>query len=150
MKIEVRNININQSLSEETYAYTATVYVDGVKAFAARNSGTGGADRYDKLPGYGGPSLEEIIALQAEILERVADKVKPGGRLVYATCSLFSEENEKQVEGFLSRHPEYTVLPLQSIWEGVGDAPCDGDFLRLTPEKHATDGFFAAVLQRNA
>lgn len=95
-----------------------------------------------------GPSLEEIIALQTEILDRVADKVKPGGRLVYATCSLFPEENEKQVEAFMVRHAGYRVMPLAEVWEGVGSPPCEGDFLRLFPKDHATDGFFAAVLMR--
>lgn len=92
-----------------------------------------------------GPGLEEIMGMQSEILDRVADKVKPGGRLVYATCSLFPEENEKQVEVFLSRHPEYRVLPLD---QAVENAPNAGPYLRLLPRDHATDGFFAAVLIR--
>lgn len=94
-----------------------------------------------------GPSLDEIKDMQADILERVADKVKPGGRLVYATCSLFEEENEKQVEAFLANHPEFKILPLQDNWP-FGDFPCDGPYLRLTPHKHNTDGFFAAALIR--
>jgi 16S rRNA (cytosine967-C5)-methyltransferase len=94
-----------------------------------------------------GPELEEIKAMQSEILDRVADKVKPGGRLVYATCSLFPEENEQQVEKFLSSHPEYTVLPLSKAWEW-GAPPCEDPYLRLTPAAHDTDGFFAAILIR--
>lgn len=97
-----------------------------------------------------GPSLEEILASQADILERVADKVKPGGRLVYATCSLFPEENERQVESFLEKHPEYSILPLAEVWEGdKASIPCDGHYLRLFPATHGTDGFFAAVLKRS-
>lgn len=97
-----------------------------------------------------GPTLEEIIELQAEILGRVADKVKPGGRLVYATCSLFEEENEKQVEAFLAQNPDYSLLPVSEIWpSSAGKCPVSGDFLRLTPKDHETDGFFTAVLQRN-
>lgn len=96
-----------------------------------------------------GPTLEEIIVMQAEILDRVADKVKPGGRLVYATCSLFREENEDQIASFLSRHPDYKILPLKQAWEGDPDRiPNDGDFLRLYPAAHGTDGFFAAILQK--
>ncbi len=96
-----------------------------------------------------GPSLEEIMASQAEILDRVADKVKPGGRLVYATCSLFPEENERQVEAFLARHPDYEVLPLAQAWEGdASRIPCEGPYMRLFPKDHGTDGFFAAVLKR--
>lgn len=96
-----------------------------------------------------GPSLEEIMASQSEILDRVADKVKAGGRLVYATCSLFPEENEKQVESFLARHSDYAVLPLGEAWEGDKSAiPCEGPYLRLFPAIHGTDGFFAAVLRR--
>lgn len=96
-----------------------------------------------------GPSLEEIIQMQAEILEKVADKVKPGGRLVYATCSLFTEENEGQVEAFIKRHPEYKVMPLSDAWLGDKDClPNSGSFLRLFPKDHGTDGFFSAVLQK--
>jgi 16S rRNA (cytosine967-C5)-methyltransferase len=96
-----------------------------------------------------GPSLEEILAIQKEILARVTDKVKPGGRLVYATCSLFEEENEKQVADFLAENPDYKVLPLPQIWpESAGECPVSGGYLRLTPRDHETDGFFTAVLQR--
>lgn len=96
-----------------------------------------------------GPSLEEILATQADILERVADKVKPGGRLVYATCSFFAEENESQIEKFLAAHADYTVLPIaQAMPENVR-IPCDGPYLRLSPADHNTDGFFTAVLIRS-
>lgn len=96
-----------------------------------------------------GPKLDEIITMQAEILDKVADKVKSGGRLVYATCSLFREENEDQVAAFLSRHPDYKIMPLRLALEGADTAiPCEGDFMRLNPLDHSTDGFFAAVLQR--
>lgn len=93
-----------------------------------------------------GPSLEEITVMQAEILDKVADKVKTGGRLVYATCSLFPEENELQVEAFLSRHSGYKVLPMAEALESGAGVPNDGPYLRLFPRDHATDGFFAAVL----
>lgn len=100
-----------------------------------------------------GPNLEEITTLQAEILERVSDKVKIGGRLVYATCSLFAEENEQQIEKFLKAHSNYKVLPVPDIWPenadgGANDCPVSTDFLRLTPKNHQTDGFFTAVLER--
>lgn len=96
-----------------------------------------------------GPSLDEIRAMQTDILDRVADKVKIGGRLVYATCSLFPEENEEQVKGFLERHPDYEVLPLSKGWTGDKSMiPCADPYLRLFPKDHGTDGFFAAILQR--
>jgi len=97
-----------------------------------------------------GPSLEEIKVMQAEILERVADKVKVGGRLVYATCSLFAEENEDQVAKFLAEHDEYKVIPVHEAWDGAyGECPVSGDYMRLTPKDHSTDGFFTAVLERH-
>lgn len=96
-----------------------------------------------------GPALEEIMTMQSEILDRVADKVKPGGRLVYATCSLFPEENELQVEGFLTRHPDYKVLPLPEALDVGQTPPNEGPYLRLFPKDHATDGFFAAVLVKS-
>jgi 16S rRNA (cytosine967-C5)-methyltransferase len=94
-----------------------------------------------------GPSFEEILELQSSILDRVADKVKPGGRLVYATCSLFREENEGQVEAFLARHEGFSVLPVAEAMQGALHIPaCEGPYMRLFPSVHGTDGFFAAVL----
>lgn len=95
-----------------------------------------------------GPSLEELVAVQADILERVAHVVKGGGRLVYATCSLLPEENEQQVEKFLSAHPEYELAELKNVWPEGNRVPCDGKYMRLTPKRHGTDGFFAAILLR--
>lgn len=96
-----------------------------------------------------GPSLDEIKVMQEEIMERVADKVKVGGRLVYATCSLFKEENEEQVDKFLASHPEYEVLPLSKVWqEEWGKHPGSEPYLRLSPFQSGTDGFFSAILQR--
>jgi 16S rRNA (cytosine967-C5)-methyltransferase len=96
-----------------------------------------------------GPSIDEIKQMQEDIMERVADKVKVGGRLVYATCSLFKEENEEQVDKFLASHPEYEVLPLSKVWqEEWGKYPGSELYLRLSPLQSETDGFFAAVLQR--
>jgi 16S rRNA (cytosine967-C5)-methyltransferase len=95
-----------------------------------------------------GPSLEELIAVQADILERVAGVVKEGGRLVYATCSLLPEENEQQIEKFLSTHPDYELADLKSVWPEGCTPPNEGKYMRLTPKRHGTDGFFAAILLR--
>ena len=97
-----------------------------------------------------GPSLEALLPVQADILERVAGVVKEGGRLVYATCSLLPEENERQIEAFLSRHPEYELADLDAVWPEGSKVPCEGKYMRLTPKRHNTDGFFAAVMIRKA
>lgn len=90
-----------------------------------------------------GPSLAELLPVQAEILEKIAKCVKPGGKLVYATCSLLPEENEKQVEKFLAAHSEFSVVT------APGDISGGGPYMRLTPRRHNTDGFFAAILTRS-
>ncbi len=97
-----------------------------------------------------GPSIDEIKQSQAEILERVADKVKIGGRLVYATCSLFEEENEDQINKFLSNHPEYQLVRITDLWPDHPESqnPVDAEFMRLTPKNNQTDGFFTAILER--
>lgn len=87
-----------------------------------------------------GPPLEDLIRTQSDILDKIAKTVKPGGMLVYATCSLLPEENEKQAEAFLKRHPEFSTRPPPNI----ADSCLSGPFLRLTPHRHNTDGFFAA------
>ena len=97
-----------------------------------------------------GPGLEQLVPLQANILDSAARLVKPGGRLVYATCSLLPEENENQIAAFLETHPDFTVKPVAEVWaeENAGPVPAEGPYLRLSPGKHDTDGFFAAVLER--
>ncbi|WP_076484273.1 RsmB/NOP family class I SAM-dependent RNA methyltransferase [Rhodobacter aestuarii] len=93
--------------------------------------------------------LEGLVALQGRILASAARLVKPGGRLVYATCALLPEENEGQVAAFLVTHPMFSVVPLcEAAPELTGSA--HPDYLSLTPARHGTDGFFAAVLQRAA
>ena len=92
--------------------------------------------------------LNELVGKQAAILDAASRLVKPGGRLIYATCSLLPAENEDQVQGFVVRHPEFAVTPLAEAWTLPGSPPCEGAFLSLTPLRHGTDGFFAAVLTR--
>lgn len=99
--------------------------------------------------------MAELLVTQAEILDKVAGVVKPGGRLVYATCSLLPAENEDQIEKFLKKHPEFVVLPVAEAWPKAENpdsqiaAPDLGDpYMRLSPLRHNTDGFFAAILQR--
>jgi 16S rRNA (cytosine967-C5)-methyltransferase len=90
--------------------------------------------------------------LQLGILRRALALVAPGGRLVYATCSLLREENEAQIEAFLEAHVDFKLVPLDSVWaEAIGTPrPDDAEaaMLSLTPAQHGTDGFFAAVLER--
>jgi 16S rRNA (cytosine967-C5)-methyltransferase len=96
-------------------------------------------------------NLEELTALQDAILARASHFVKPGGRLVYATCSLLRQENDERVEHFLGANPAFTLIDARDIWREVAsrDWPCGEEgVLRLSPAKHGTDGFFAAVLKR--
>ncbi len=91
--------------------------------------------------------------MQREVLQTAADLVKPGGRLIYATCSLLEEENEAQVEAFLQRHTEFAQLPIGNVWGALlpeVNCPAEGPHLLLTPRRHGTDGFFVSVLERRA
>lgn len=93
--------------------------------------------------------LGNLVALQTRILASAARLVKPGGRLVYATCSVLSEENEAQVAAFLAAHPAFRVVSLpEAAPDLTGLAPAE--HLSLTPARHGTDGFFASVLRREA
>ena len=96
--------------------------------------------------------LAELTALQAEILDSAQRLVKPGGRLIYVTCSLLAEENEQQVAHFLASHPAFSPLPVGPVWRAVigTEAPAEGEMLRLTPARHGTDGFFVALFERTA
>ena len=94
--------------------------------------------------------LAELEALQGDILDQAAKLVKPGGRLIYATCSLLPAENETRIERFRAAHPEFDLKPVPALWAELLPGPCpvDGPYLRLDPAHHETDGFFAAVLER--
>jgi 16S rRNA (cytosine967-C5)-methyltransferase len=94
--------------------------------------------------------LAELLPKQVAILDQAASLVRSGGRLVYATCSLLFAENEAQVSAFLTRHSDFTLIPLAAAWPFSAAPPNVGDFLALTPARHGTDGFFAAVLERGA
>jgi len=83
---------------------------------------------------------------QDSVMEDASTFVKPGGRMVYVTCSLLTEENEDRVAAFLDRHPEFTARPI--ALDGVTHVTPEG-YLRLTPHRAGTDGFFAAVLERS-
>jgi 16S rRNA (cytosine967-C5)-methyltransferase len=93
-------------------------------------------------------TVVEMRAKQASILRAAATLVKPGGRLVYATCSLLSEENEDIVASFLGDHPEFSALNCSELLKQHGIAAEAGEYLRLWPHIHGTDGFFAAVMER--
>ena len=92
--------------------------------------------------------LAELVPKQAMILDTAQTLVRKGGRLIYATCSLLPDENEHQVAAFLVRHPDFSLVPLSRAWPLDAPAPCLDENLSLTPARHGTDGFFAAVLER--
>ena len=94
--------------------------------------------------------LAELVERQRAILDSAARLVKPGGRLIYATCSLLREENEAQAEAFLDTHPDFALYPAARAWAEVigGPSPAGEDYLRLTPAQHGTDGFFVALFER--
>lgn len=98
-------------------------------------------------------SVAELRVKQAAILDSAARLVKPGGRLVYATCSLLEAENEEIAQAFSeARSADFAVLPAEDALgrARVADAGSlvRGDFLRLWPHRHGTDGFFAAIWER--
>ncbi len=92
--------------------------------------------------------LLELNAKQIAILSGAARLVKAGGRLVYATCSLLDEENEAIVTQFLASNEDFSVVPMKDILAEQKIELEMQDFLKLLPQKHQTDGFFAAVLER--
>ena len=91
--------------------------------------------------------LVELPRTQRSILERFAPLVRPGGRLIYATCSLFGPENDAVVRGFLADHPGFSH-ETPAFDPPRDETLVDRGCLRTRPDLHGTDGFFAAVLRR--
>ncbi|AHK43116.1 Fmu (Sun) domain protein [Ensifer adhaerens OV14] len=101
-------------------------------------------------------NLEERISQQEEALASAAQFVRPGGHLIYVTCSVLPEENEAQVYGFCEDNPEFEILSAADIWAGLfgTDKPqpwsADMKTVTLTPASTGTDGFFFCLMQRKA
>ena len=98
--------------------------------------------------------LDEHIADQRTVLHNAAKIVKPGGQLIYATCSLLAQENEDQIAWFLNEHKNFKALPVGQIWNATtGIAAPPGatrtGSLLLSPASTGTDGFYCAVLGKN-
>ena len=99
-------------------------------------------------------AITELRAKQTAILQNAARLLKPGGRLVYATCSILREENEDIAEAFSAANSDFQILDVAPLLTHAGveqaDSLCSGPFLRLWPHRHQTDGFFAAAWQKAA
>ncbi len=94
-------------------------------------------------------SVAELTQKQTAILRSAAKLLKPGGRLVYATCSLLTEENEAVVETVLAEG-QFTLVPVNELLAQSKIDLDTGPMLKMSPAMHGTDGFFAAVLVKNA
>lgn len=99
-------------------------------------------------------ALEKRLQEQRDVLDEAIQYVKPGGRLVYVTCSILPEENVDQVAGLLERHGNFELASWKDVWRQQLDkeVKCSADgndnTLLLTPGTHGTDGFFVAVVFR--
>jgi len=103
--------------------------------------------------------VERLHALQVQILGRAAELVKPGGRLVFVTCSMLRGENEATADAFEENHPVFSPVPVAEALKAANltdaarerlGALAEGHRLRLSPASTGTDGFFAAVYERTA
>jgi 16S rRNA (cytosine967-C5)-methyltransferase len=95
-------------------------------------------------------SVDELAVKQKAILRAAASLLRPGGRLVYATCSVLAQENRAVVDEFLAMHPDYKKIDCREALDDSHVALDCGEYLELRPQIHDTDAFFAAVLQKNA
>jgi 16S rRNA (cytosine967-C5)-methyltransferase len=93
-------------------------------------------------------AVAELVMKQQAILSSAATLVKPGGRLVYSTCSVLPDENEDVVDAFLAAHPEFAVGNAAAALARAGIALDTGQALNLLPQIHGCDGFYAALLER--
>jgi 16S rRNA (cytosine967-C5)-methyltransferase len=94
-------------------------------------------------------TVDAFPARQLGLLVTYAPLTAVGGRLIYATCTVDREENERVIERFLAERDDFVPVPAKEIWgRARAEAVGDGMTLRLYPHRHDTDGFFAAVLRR--
>ncbi len=89
--------------------------------------------------------IEALPSLQSAILDSAAQAVRPGGVLVYSTCTIEPQENSAVVEAFLARHPEFTLEPVGGC---LPESRREEKMLQLYPQRDGTDGFFIARMRR--
>ena len=94
--------------------------------------------------------VAELVAKQHTLLAAAARLVKPGGRLVYATCSILEEENRAIAEDFLAVHAQFRLVPASRALENARIGLNMGDYFEVWPHLHGTDGFFGVVFERSA
>jgi 16S rRNA (cytosine967-C5)-methyltransferase len=94
--------------------------------------------------------VPRLAELQQSILRGAASSLRPGGTLVYSTCTLLSEENEAVVEAFLRTAPSFRLVPRAELPASLHPVTDERGFMRLFPHRNDTDGFFAARLERRA
>jgi 16S rRNA (cytosine967-C5)-methyltransferase len=92
--------------------------------------------------------VAQMAEKQRAIVDAAARLIKPGGRMVYATCSLLEDENEAIVDAFLGAHAQFRLGHCGEILRGQGIELDTGPYFRVLPHLHAMDGFFAAVMER--
>lgn len=114
-------------------------------------SGTGTWRRQPELRWRTTPErLATFIRVQSQLLDQASGLVAPGGRLVYATCSILPCEDEDQITAFLARRADFITVAATSVWRATAALPPVTDtFFRASPHKTGTDGFFTAILQRS-
>lgn len=95
--------------------------------------------------------IPRLVELQKNILDSAQRLIRPGGYLLYATCSLLPEENEGHIPGFLADHPDFSLVSLKEQWKSIlsSEPPFAQSWMRLTPYRHHCDGFFAALFMRS-
>ncbi len=152
--VEVRHTGSDGEGTEDLRGQADLVFVD------APCSGSGTWRRHPEAAWRLTPeAVERLSALQSAILGRASSLVKPGGRLIYVTCSLFDAENGAVASAFAASHPDFTPLPIASAAQTdalttsgqtrLVELSRGGHTLGLTPHTAGTDGFFVALFERN-
>lgn len=145
-----------QAMPTAPDAWPAAVLADIEKAdrifLDAPCSGTGSLRRNpESKQQFSIADLDRLNAIQKGLILRAADSLKPGARIIYATCSILSRENEAIVESVLAERKDLSLVRVAEIWGKAFAGPLtdgSGTYLKLAPHRHGTDGFFGAVLRK--
>jgi 16S rRNA (cytosine967-C5)-methyltransferase len=96
----------------------------------------------------GPEQVTELAALQGRILEAAGKALRPGGRLVYSTCTIVPAENERQIRRFLAKREDFAIVDLSDPYPEISFG--GGPFLQTFPHRDGTDGFFLAALEKRS